>query len=327
MSARPAYYNQVFNKRFGKTVQENLMNKWWLLLIISCLVGAGFIISGIRQAQSRDSAPLPNNPERIVSLAPNLTEILFALGLEDKIVAVTLHCDYPPAAQQKTKIGTFWQPNIEAIIASKPDLVVTLQTEQQKTIADSLSRMGYKVLALKIENLDDLFVAIEQIGTATGYNQRANKLAGNIRNRLDGQRAKLSLLDKVRVLWVVQAEPLRIVGRNTFINEMIELAGGENCIGPTLSRFPQIGSEEILTSGVEVIIQSAMGKEDIDRQQQSARVFWSKWPNLPAVKNNRIYVIESDTVLRLGPRLPEGVDLIAYYLHGNALTPTNDTTK
>jgi len=307
------------------------MRKLWLLSIIAFAGLATFTIVSYNHNQDKvyesNAADSSNKPERIVSLAPNLTEILFALGLDEKIIAVSSDSDYPADAANKKRIGTFWQPNIEAIIASKPDLVVTLQTEQQKAIADSLNRMGYKVLALKIEKLDDLFVAIERIGTATGHNQRSDKLISNIRSRLDGLRSKFSLQDKVKVLWVVQAEPLRIVGRNTFINEMIELAGGENCIGPTLSRFPQIGSEEILTSDVEVIIQSAMGQDNIDRQQQAAQIFWNKWSNLPAVKNNRIYVIESDTVLRLGPRLPEGVGLIAHYLHGKSLTQTNDTTK
>lgn len=307
------------------------MRKLWLLSIVVFACLATFIIVSYNRNQGKvhtlNAAEPKNKPIRIISLAPNLTEVLFALGLDKKIIAVSSDSDYPPDAADKSKVGTFWQLNVEAIIASRPDLVVALQTEQQKAIANSLERMGYKVLALKIERLDDLFVAIEQIGTATGHKRRADELISNIRSQLDILRSKFSLQDKARVLWVVQAEPLRVVGRNTFINEMIELAGGENCIGPTLSRFPQIGGEEILTSGVEVIIQSAMGKNNIDRQQQAAQVFWSKWPNLPAVKNNRIYVIESDTVLRLGPRLPEGVDLIADHLHRDRLTQTNDTTK
>jgi iron complex transport system substrate-binding protein len=307
------------------------MRKLWLLSIITFACLATFIIVSYNRNQGKvhtlNAAEPGNKPTRIISLAPNLTEILFALGLDEKIIAVSSDSDYPPDAADKSKVGTFWQPNVEVIIACQPDLVVALQTEQQKAIANSLERIGYRVLALKIERLDDLFVAIGQIGTATGHKQRADKLISNIRSQLDTLRSKFSLQDKARVLWVVQAEPLRVVGRNTFINEMIELAGGENCIGPTLSRFPQIGSEEILTSGVEVIIQSAMGKNNIDRQQQAAQVFWSKWPNLLAVKNNRIYVIESDTVLRLGPRLPEGVNLIADYLHRDCLTQTNDTTK
>jgi iron complex transport system substrate-binding protein len=312
-----------------------MKREWYAIFIIwlglPLCIGI-FVASGIFGVLRSDHTLSTHNtrdakrrPERIVSLAPNLTEVLFGLGLDDRIVAVSNDSDYPPAAADKQKIGTFWQPNTEAIIAAKPDLIVTLTTEQQKSVAESLERMGYNVLASKIEKLDDLFVAIERIGAATGYNQQANELISNIRTRLDSLRSRFGSQDKVKVLWVVQAEPLRIVGRKTFINEMIELAGGENCIGPTLSRYPQIGTEEILTSDAEVIIQSAMGQDNIDGQQQAAEVFWKKWANLPAVKSNRIHVIEADTVLRLGPRLPEGVELIARYLHGNTPTQGHDT--
>jgi len=119
---------------------------------------------------------------------------------------------------------------------------------------------------------------------------------------------------------VVQADPLHVAGRNSFINELIELVGGENAIGPTVSQYPQIGAEELITCGVEIIIQSAMGTSNIGEQQRAAEAFWSKWANLPAVKNNRIYVVDSDPVLRLGPRLPQGAEMIARCLHSEIYT-------
>ncbi|MHC4686989.1 MAG: ABC transporter substrate-binding protein, partial [Planctomycetota bacterium] len=125
------------------------MNKWWwLLLIISCWTAAGFAIFGPHQRQNGGDNPLPRHVDRIVSLAPNLTEILFALELDDKIVGVTLHSDYPPAATKKPKVGGFWQPNVEAVIATKPDLVVTLGFDQQKNIAERLKRIGYSSLTV-----------------------------------------------------------------------------------------------------------------------------------------------------------------------------------
>ncbi|NIP22433.1 MAG: ABC transporter substrate-binding protein [Phycisphaerae bacterium] len=288
---------------------------WWLLAIILCLAGAGFIIFGFPKPQNRTAPPLPGKPARIVSLAPNLTEILFALGLDEQIVAVSNDCDFPLKAADKKKIGTFWQPNTEAILAAKPDLVVTLWFEQQKAVADSLKRLGYRILTLKIEKIEELLTAIKEIGTATDSKAKADQLLKNINNQLNDLQLKLDSVNKVRVLWVVQAEPLRVAGRNTFINELIELAGGENAIGNTLQQYPSIGTEEILACGAETIIQSAMGKSSIAEQQKAAEKFWSKWEHLPAVKNNRIYVVEPDTVTRLGPRLCQGVELIARCLH------------
>jgi iron complex transport system substrate-binding protein len=292
------------------------MNKWWwLLAIILCLAGAGFVIFGFPQVQNRGAAPLPNKPARIVSLAPNLTEILFALELDEQIIAVSNDCDYPLKAADKKKIGTFWQPNTEAIIACKPDLVVTLWFEQHKAVADTLKRLGYRILTLKIEKIDELLTAIQKIGAATDCKENADQLVKNINSQLNDLQLKLGSANKVKVLWVVQAEPLRVVGRNTFINELIELAGGENAIGNTLQQYPPIGTEEILTCGAETIIQSAMGKSNIIEQQKAAEKFWSRWKHLPAVKNNRIYVVKPDTVTRLGPRLCQGVELIAQCLH------------
>ncbi len=270
------------------------------------------------------STSTSGEPTRIVSLAPNLTEILFALGLGENVVAVSNNCDWPAEAVSRKKVGTFWQPNTEAIIASRPDLVITLWFEQQKAVADTLSRLGYEVLTLKIDEIGELFTAIQKMGEAIGRTEHAEKLAENIRKKINDLQSKYSSTNKVRTLWVVQVEPLRIAGRSTFVNEMIEFAGGENAIGPTIGQYPQIGTEELLACGAEVIIQSAMGADNIDRQQQAAELFWSKLAALPAVKNNRIYVVNPDTVLRLGPRLPEGIEIIARCLHPATATQKHD---
>jgi len=288
------------------------MNKWWwLLLIISCWIAAGFAIFGPLQGQNCNDTPLPTNAERIVSLAPNLTEILFALGLEKEISRVTLDSDYPPAAAQKPRVGTFWQPNIEAVIAAKPDLVITLGFHQQKNIAERLKRIGYNTLTVNIEKVNDLFKSIEKIGAATGKQPQANELVTKIRKKLDRLSTLVGTEEKIRVLWVVQREPLRVAGRDTFVNEMLEVAGGENAIGRTVHKYPPIGAEQVIVCGADVIIEPAMAREDPARQQNRALQYWSKFENLPAVANKRIYVIPGDTVSRLGPRLYEGTETIA----------------
>ena len=302
-----------------------------MTIAFACL--AAFIFISQHQNNTQDkvlkpnSTDSPNKPTRIVSLAPNLTEILFALGLDEEIAAVSNGSDYPPEAAKKSKVGTFWQPNTEAIIASKPDLVITLWFEQQKSVADSLNRLGYEVLTLKIEKIEELLTAIQNVGTATGCRQRSDELAENISTQLDDLKSKLSSTTNVKVLWVVQVEPLRVAGRNTFINELIELAGGENAIGPTISQYPQIGTEELLVCGAQAIIQSAMGKSNISEQQQAAERSWSRWSSLPAVKNNRIYVVEPDTTLRLGPRLPQGIEIVARCLHLDVFIRTHDAVQ
>jgi len=288
------------------------MNKWWwLLLVVSCWMAVGIAMFGPRQGQDSGIPPLPDRVDRIVSLAPNVTEILFEIGLGGKIVGVTLDSDYPPAAAEKPKVGTFWQPDIEAVVAARPNLVITLGFEQQKNLAERLRRIGYNSLTVNIEKVSELFEAIERIGTATGRQRRANELINSIRTKFQQLASLVGAENKVRVLWVVQREPLRVAGRDTFINEMIELAGGEKAIGPTVHKYPPIGSEQVIACNADVIIESAMGREDIERQQDRALQDWSKFKYLPAVANHRVYVIDGDTVSRLGPRLYEGTETIA----------------
>lgn len=262
-------------------------------------------------------------PKRIVSLSPNLTEIVFSLGLGDRVVGVSSNCDWPAEAKAKPKMGTFWQPNAEAIIAARPDLVICETFAQQKETAETLKRAGLNVLSLRVESVDELYSAIDQIGTATDCNEATEQLVASIKEKLGQLESMLSSAEKVKVLWAIQAEPVRIAGVNTFVNEIIELAGGQNAIAPTVDQYPSIGTEVIIGCGAEVIIQSAMGTEAIAGQQKSAEQLWGRFNNLPAVKNQKIYVIDSDTVLRLGPRLPEGVKSIAGLLHPELFAQTH----
>ncbi len=291
------------------------MNHRHLILIFLCLAAAAILIFSISYRENPSPAEPKAEPQRIVSMAPNVTEILFALGLGERIIAVSNSCDYPDNAADNKKIISYWNPNAETIIAVKPDLVIGLAFAQQKNVADILRRLQLNVLTLNIEKIEDLFTAILKIGDVTNRSQKAAKLNSRIKNQIELLQAKLNSIRKLKVLWVIQAEPLRIAGQNTFVNELMELAGGENAVGQTFQQYPPIATEQLLSCGAEVIIQSAMGKTNIEDQQRSAEAFWEKYPNIPAVKNNRIYVVDSDIVLRLGPRLPKGIEMIARYLH------------
>jgi iron complex transport system substrate-binding protein len=288
------------------------MGKWWFLLTALALwLAGGFLMLEPPAADADTGARSPRQPARIVSMAPDLTEILFALGLGERIVGVTRDSDYPPAARAKPKVGTFWQPNIEAVIATKPDLVVTLAIEQQRDLARRLQRIGYDCLAVEIEKIDDLFDVIAAMGAAADAREQAQELSDNLKAAIHRLQTATAGQPRVRVLWVVQREPLRVAGRDTFINEMIELAGGENAIGPTLHKYPPIGAEEVIAVQPEVIIEPDMLSGDLQEQRRQALSYWSGYANLPAVVRGRICVIKGDTVSRLGPRLCLGIELIA----------------
>jgi iron complex transport system substrate-binding protein len=288
------------------------MNKWrCLLLAVLFWAGAGFVVFGVSENQSPKDASVVGRPVRIVSTAPNITEILFALGLGERVVAVSSDSDYPAGADEKDKVGTFWQPNMEAVIAAGPELVVTLGFRQQEELARRLRRIGYNTATVNIETVSQLFAAIEQIGRATGMQMQASELAADMKGQLNRLTSLLDTEERVKVLYVVQRQPLRVAGRDTFVNKIIELAGGVNAIGPTLHKYPAIGSEQVITCGAEVIIEPVMGRNDLNGQQDRAIQYWSRFAELPAARDGRIYVIDGDTVSRLGPRLHEGVEKIA----------------
>jgi iron complex transport system substrate-binding protein len=302
------------------------MKLLWLLLVIAVILLAISQLPLMYYYVVKPGLPPDANaaPQRIVSLSPNLTEIVFALGLGDKVVGVSSDSDWPIEAKQKPKMGTFWQPNIEAIIAAKPDLVVCESFLQHKEAAETLKRSGINALSLRVESIEELYSAILSIGQATSCPNTAETLAANIKNEIAQIRAKSSSAKKVKVLWAVQTEPMRVVGVKTFVNEIIDIAGGQNVVAPTGDQYPAVGTEAIMTCGAEVIIQSAMGTEDIAKQQETAEKFWNRFANLPAVKDKKVYVIEADTVLRLGPRLPDGVMMVAKLLHPQIFTQQID---
>ena len=294
------------------------MMRWiWIIAIVLAAAVAAAILLADRTSQTAVVGEVNN----IVSMTPQLTEILFAMGFGDTIAAVSSDSDYPPDALKKLKIGTFWQPNLEAIIAIKPGLIVSENFEQQNQIARQLKRLGYPVVSVSIMNTSELFEAIDTIGKATKNEATAAKLNADIKSRLINLSGKLSTARKFTVLWVMQTNPICVAGRESFANELIEMAAGLNAIGPTVQKYPLVGIEQIIAAAPEVIIQPTMGDNDIPSQQKAAVEFWSKWPNLPAVKNNRIYVISGDTVSRLSPRLDQGLEAVARCIHPSMFEP------
>lgn len=289
------------------------MGKWWLLLVaLGLWLAGGYARLTPAKVDARGKeVEGPLSPSRIVSMAPNMTEILFALGLGESIVGVTQDSDYPPAALDKPKVGTFWQPNLEAVIAAKPDLVVALAFAQQRELARRLQRINYECLTVNLESIDDLFRAIALIGETAAAQEQARALSRDLQRQIHRIQAATAGLPRVRVLWVVQREPLRIAPRGTFINEMIELAGGENAVGPSLRNYPPIGAEQVIAAAPEVIIEPAMVPGSPNGQRRQALAYWQKFTNVPAVVNQHIYVIDGDVVSRLGPRVPRGIETIA----------------
>ncbi len=280
-------------------------SKWlWFAVFAAVWTAAGYVLFA-GGSTGRDTA-LVRAPERIVAAAPALTEILYALGLGERVVGVTTYSNYPPEAKDKRVIGTFWQPDIEAVVATRPDLVVTEAFDQQAHLAERLRRLGYCTLSVDVWSVAQLYEAIERIGAVTGKGAEAAALLARVQGNICHVSAQAKG-ERPKVLYVIQTDPLRVAGRQTFIDELIELAGGQNAMGPTVQKYPPIGAEQVIGSRPDVIIAPEMAGV----QPEALKQYFARYQSVPAVANGRVYVIAGDTVSRLGPRIDEAVQTIA----------------
>lgn len=244
-------------------------------------------------------------------MAPNLTEILFGLGLDADIVGVTKFSTYPAQARDKTCVGTFWQPDMEAVMALRPTLLVHLKIDQQAALGSRLERIGCETLSLQIETVEQLLEAIELIGRTVDKLPEAQAMVQRVQDKQAEIVERYTEREPVKVLWVIQRNPFRVAGQDTFITELIKMAGGVNAIGQTLTQYPPVNIEEVIGAMPDVIIEPVMDPEQLAIQQAGAEEFYRRYAAVPAVRNKRISIIDGDLVSRLGPRLDEAVELVA----------------
>jgi iron complex transport system substrate-binding protein len=299
-----AFKFQISNLRFSTA-------EWSVPALILCLIFVGCSKKSEPITDQPDSAGTESKQMRIISLAPNLTEILFELGLNEQIIGVTRHCTWPPEAKEKACVGTFWQPDIEAMLALRPTLMVNLRIDQQAALDSRMERAGCKVLTLQIETIEQLYQGIAEIGQAVGKESAAQAMIQRLKDKQAAITARYVGRPNPKVLWVIQRYPLRVAGRQTFINELIEIAGGVNVTGPTLTQYPPVNTEEVIGCMPDVIIEPVMDPEQFQQQQSSADEFYHRYAIVPAVKNGRVHIVDGDVVSRLGPRLDEAAELIA----------------
>lgn len=253
---------------------------------------------------------------RVVSLAPSVTEILYAVGSDAEIVGVTTFCDYPPQAKLKPKVGSS-TPNLEAILGLKPDLVVGNKDFIRPDVLAKLEQLRVAVFLLSPKTAEDILGHITTVGRLVGREKEARGVVQGLRDRLSGIRQRTASAKRVRVFYVVNTDPLISVGTGSFIHQMLDLAGGENIVGRTTTAYPKVSLEEVLRRDPEVILFPVGTSEGIpDAEQQ----IWRRWPALSAVAQNRLYQVKSELVNRSGPRVVEGIDVLARLLHPELFT-------
>lgn len=256
---------------------------------------------------------LPRRPERIVSLAPSNTEALFALGLGDRVVGVDRSSDYPPAARDKPKIGTFSQPTIEEVVAQAPDLVLAANIHVRATVP-ALEARGLTVVVLNPADLPAVLGSITLVGQLTDSADAARRLRGEMEGRIAAVEARLRGVAPRPRAYVEITPKFVAAGPTSFIGDLVVRAGGSNIVDDRGTQYPALSAETIVARDPEVIVLTDVGG-DVTVASVGER---SGWAGISAVKNGRVVAIDPNLVNRAGPRVVEGLEQLARAFHPGA---------
>jgi iron complex transport system substrate-binding protein len=273
-----------------------IMNKRGILILV--------LLCTVHTAFAAEKAALP---DRIISLSPATTEVLFSLGVSDRIVGVTSFCDHPEEARKKQKVGGMSNPSLEAIMALKPDLVVMTTDGNPREVDDRLRSMGLRTYVWNERMLAELPNGVRKLAAALGVSERGGKLAADIEKTLNASRSRIHSLKHMKVLYIVWPEPLLVAGPGTAIDDAIVLLGMENAAHKAATSYPRYSIEELIREAPEVIF---IGKGSGMDMRSVSQGILKKLATVPAVKNNRICYV-SDSLYRLGPRVVQGIEELA----------------
>jgi iron complex transport system substrate-binding protein len=248
---------------------------------------------------------LPLKVERAVSLSPNLTEIIFAVGAGDKLVGVTTYCDYPEQAKQIEKIGDTLRPSLEKIVALKPDVVFVSTASQLKGFANTLEQQGITLFVTDPDSFERIYSSIEKIGEIFQKEEQARELVDQLKSRVARVEQRVKDLPKLRVFVQID-KSLYTVGKNSFITDLVRKAGGISVTEELEADYPKLSKETALALNPEIIILT----DSYDNNEPN-EVF----RNSDAVKNKRVYTVKADILSRPGPRIVDALEQVASLLH------------
>lgn len=249
---------------------------------------------------------IPQKVERAVSLAPNLTENIFAVGAGDKLVGVTTFCNYPHEAQKISKIGDTQYPNLESIIALKPQIVFVSTASQIQGFTEQMQKQNIAVFVSNPQDLEGVYKTLYQLGEIFGEKQKASELVDSLKRRVADVEARTADKTDIKTFVQISKEPLFTVGKTSFVTALINRAGSISLTADINQAYPKLSKETAIALNPEVIILS----ESEDNPEPNG-IF----KNSPAVKSGKVFKINADLISRASPRLVDGLEQIARVLH------------
>ncbi len=278
------------------------MRARWTLLISAascCLVACS------ESPQPPDAAP---TRPRVVTLAPNLTELVFAAGAGDALVGVSAYSDYPVAARQLPVIGDAFAIDREQLAVLQPDLLLVWHSGTPAQVVDDLRRAGYRVEVIQTRSLADVAAALRRIGELTGYRQQADEVAGAYTKALEEIAARHAAAADLRVFYQVDRRPLYTINGDHYVSELIALCGGSNVFADLAELAPTVGVEAVLERDPEVMLASSDAGEDAFAQ-------WDRWSHLAANRYRNRFLMPADEIGRATPRLPVAAEAMCDAMH------------
>ncbi len=252
---------------------------------------------------------LPHPATRIVSLAPSITESLFAIGAGSQVVGVTDYCNYPPEAQSCRRVGGIINPSIEAIVGLSPDLIIVSMEGNQRQDFLTLTGLQIPVFVTNPRTLEAINLSLRDLGALTGHTREAAALTDSL-SRRTAQLRMIAAGERTRTLFFVSVQPLMAVGDRTFLNELLTAAGAENLAAPTGMTYPSLSREMVLTQDPGVVLITS----DAFDSTQSISTLYPEWAQLTAVRTGHVYRVPPDLVTRPGPRAVDGLAMLIAYL-------------
>jgi iron complex transport system substrate-binding protein len=292
-------YHRGVRLRIGSIL---FLTGWWLFLVAAPGEGA------LLRDMLGQPVLVPDRPLRVVSLAPSLTETAFALGRGEWLVGVTDFCDYPPAAKWKPKVGGIVSPNLEEIVRLNPDLVLMTAEGNPREIPAQLARLGIPAFALKPDRFTGLLESIEILGRVLQAEPVAADVVGRIRKQVQAVRSSEAGGRRPDVLMLIWSNPLIAAGRESYLHDLLELAGGRNVVSERGIAYPRLDWEQVIAAAPEVIIVADhRAGEQAPVRRAGIPPEWRIWRAVPAIREGRVVSVPANIILRPGPRVDEGL--------------------